>query len=62
MQDNIQDSAVPSMADVSEEMPSHGPSAPSASQSRRAKNAASRANDVGEYVQCIDTVLWLMFG
>lgn len=48
MQNNIRDAALPSMADISEELPSHGPSVPSASQSRRAKNAASRANDVGQ--------------
>ncbi|KAI5121954.1 hypothetical protein M0805_002025 [Coniferiporia weirii] len=38
--------ALPPMSDLPEDLPSHGPSAPSASQSRRAKNAAHRANDV----------------
>lgn len=35
------------LPDLTQEAPSHTPSAPSASQSRRAKNAAHRANDVG---------------
>ncbi|KAH8119686.1 hypothetical protein DFH11DRAFT_460464 [Phellopilus nigrolimitatus] len=34
------------LPDLPQDQPSHGPSAPSASQSRRAKNAAHRANDV----------------
>ena len=35
--------------DLPQDTPSHTPSAPSASQSRRAKNAAHRADDVGQY-------------
>ncbi|THH09224.1 hypothetical protein EW145_g2179 [Phellinidium pouzarii] len=41
-----QPSPILPLPDLPQDLPPHGPSAPSASQSRRAKNAAHRANDV----------------